>query len=256
MLSTAPHHRLQNPLPGQRAEDHLTARRTPWNCTQYLPRLERAAGAGDWPSARPDRRAAAAAASSGPLRTWLRPTLASAPRVGRETGTPAICRLEAWPDGTSEARRVLPAPPLSGRVLAARPGLGQPDPAWPVAAARPGGSLHFGAGLRGLHGTKRKGLSPACEGPEWDQRSPFSLLPVPRIRWGDRMGARGGPIKPEEAQQLAPGGGEGRQHGVSAISQREEKQGRRKPVQTPRNWKVGGLGVGRTWLLAGVSDEV
>lgn len=81
---------------------------------------------------------------------------------------------------------------------AARPG--QPQPAWPVAAARPGGSLRFGAGLRGLHGTKRKGLSPACEGPEWDQRSPFSLLPVPRIRRGGRMGARGGPIKPEEAQ--------------------------------------------------------
>lgn len=29
---------------------------------------------------------------------------ASAPRVRRETGTPAICRLEAWPDGTTEAR--------------------------------------------------------------------------------------------------------------------------------------------------------
>lgn len=27
-------------------------------------------------------------------------------------------------------------------------------------------------------------------------------------------------------------------------------------MQTPRNWKVGGLGVSRTWLLAGVSDEV
>lgn len=37
---------------------------------------------------------------------------------------------------------------------------------------------------------------------------------------------------------------------------RGKKQGRRKPVQTPRNWKVGGLGVSRTWLLAGVSGEV
>lgn len=110
---------------------------------------------------RPDRRAAAAA-SSGPLRTWLPTTLASAPRVGRETGTPAICRLEPWPDGTSEAKRVLPASPLSGQVRAARPGLGQPDPAWPVPAARPGGSLRLGAGLSALYGTRRKGLSPAC----------------------------------------------------------------------------------------------
>lgn len=100
---------------------------------QYLPRLERAAGAGTGPLPGPTE-------EGGSILRLLE-DLASA-RLGvsgRREGadTRAICRLMPGPDVTSGARRVLPT--LHGQVLAARPGLGYPGaalPAWPAKALR------------------------------------------------------------------------------------------------------------------------
>lgn len=148
VLCTGPHHSLQNPLPRQTAGDHQMAELL--GTARYLSvKVGEGNQHWDWPSARPNRRAAVA--SFGPLRTLPGPCLASAPGVGRETGTPAHLSL----------KRLGPkAPPERGGSLLRRPStarsprrsqdsgtLGQPGPAWLTVAACLAHSFHFGAGL-------------------------------------------------------------------------------------------------------------
>lgn len=132
----------------------------------------------------------------------------SAPEVGRGTGTPAICRLDARRDGTSRARRVLPAPLPHRQVLAARPGLGHPGAARPR-VARQGCAPHSLPPLSRretqstLHEKQRKGLCPGRSGASGHHSFYF---PSPASGGETRMGTTGSPRKPEEARGPAPVG--------------------------------------------------
>lgn len=131
--------------------------------------------------------------------------------------------------------------PLPHRqVPTARPGLGHRGTTRPRVAAKavhPARSLHFlRAGLGRLFTKKlrkekklknkklRKGLSPGRSGASGHHSSYF---PSPACGGETRMGTQGSPLKPEEAQGLAPGRGEGRPDSAKAAWRREKQPGRR-----------------------------